>query len=266
MSKFLDVPEFFRSVYVVDLSPSLCEIARERFARLGWKNVKVVCQDARAFRVEDHESVSDDRSLVRVNSGEYGSDGRKKTRLGAELVTISYALSMIPEFYSAIDSISSQLSPNGIVGVIDFYVQSQVEFQSRNYVGGVIDRHCMWLSRVFWRTWFEIDRVNLEPARRVCHQYNSMGMFSDSNRTISSTSLEPFSTSTPATTSLVYASPITSGLAAPRTAALLLPSWLKSTLPPPSLLSCPLSIFKPALRDVSTAAWSYTPRPMSRPL
>ncbi|KAK8214366.1 hypothetical protein IWZ01DRAFT_238092 [Phyllosticta capitalensis] len=171
MSKFLDVPEFFRSVYVVDLSPSLCEIARERFARLGWKNVKVVCQDARAFRVEDHESVSDDRSLVRVNSGEYGSDGRKKTRLGAELVTISYALSMIPEFYSAIDSISSQLSPNGIVGVIDFYVQSQVEFQSRNYVGGVIDRHCMWLSRVFWRTWFEIDRVNLEPARRDYLEY-----------------------------------------------------------------------------------------------
>ncbi|KAK8170726.1 betaine lipid synthase [Phyllosticta citribraziliensis] len=171
MAKFLDVPEFFRSVYVVDLSPSLCEIARNRFARLGWKNVKVVCQDARSFRVEDHEVVpSDERSLVRVNSGEYAADGRKKT-LGAELVTISYALSMIPEYYSAIDSISSQLSPNGIVGVIDFYVQSRVEFQSRNYVGGVIDRHCMWLSRVFWRTWFEIDRVNLEPARRDYLEY-----------------------------------------------------------------------------------------------
>lgn len=172
MANFLDVPDFFRSVYVVDLSPSLCDIARHRFARLGWKNVKVVCQDARAFRVEDHEAVpSDDhRSLVRVDSGEYAADGRKKT-LGAELVTISYALSMIPEYYSAIDSISSQLSPNGIVGVIDFYVQSRVEFQSRNYVGGVIDRHCMWLSRVFWRTWFEIDRVNLEPARRDYLEY-----------------------------------------------------------------------------------------------
>ncbi|KAK7551286.1 hypothetical protein IWX49DRAFT_206907 [Phyllosticta citricarpa] len=173
MAKFLDVPDFFGSVYVVDLSPSLCEIARDRFARLGWKNVSVVCQDARAFRVGDHESLvpsADERSLVRVNSGEYAADGRKKT-LGAELVTISYALSMIPEFYSAIDSISSQLSPNGIVGVIDFYVQSRVEFQSRNYVGGVIDRHCMWLSRVFWRTWFEIDRVNLEPARRDYLEY-----------------------------------------------------------------------------------------------
>ncbi|KAK8151531.1 hypothetical protein IWX90DRAFT_94699 [Phyllosticta citrichinensis] len=172
MAKFLDVPEFFRSVYVVDLSPSLCEIARDRFARLGWKNVKVVCQDARAFRVEDHEAVpSDERSLVPVNSGEYVADGRKKTLAGAELVTISYALSMIPEYYSAIDSISSQLSRNGIVGVIDFYVQSRIEFQSRNYVGGVIDRHCMWLSRVFWRTWFEIDRVNLEPARRDYLEY-----------------------------------------------------------------------------------------------
>ena len=86
---------------------------------------------------------------------------------GAELVTMSYALSMIPEFYPVIDSISSLLSPNGVVGVIDFYVQSQVDFNRRNYTGGAINRHCMWISRVFWRTWFEIDRVNLEAARRV---------------------------------------------------------------------------------------------------
>ncbi|KAH7139259.1 hypothetical protein B0J11DRAFT_39281 [Dendryphion nanum] len=163
MNSFVSVPEFFRSVYVVDLSPSLCEMARKRFERLGWKNVKVICQDARAFRLHEHEGESHVRK--QRNSFDDTDVG------GAELVTLSYALSMIPEFYPVIDSIASLLSPNGVAGVIDFYVQNQVDYQSRNYTGGVIDRHCMWISRVFWRTWFEIDRVNLEPARRDYLEY-----------------------------------------------------------------------------------------------
>jgi len=46
MSEFLDVPKFFSSVYLVDFSPSLCAVARERFSRLGWDNVHVICEDA----------------------------------------------------------------------------------------------------------------------------------------------------------------------------------------------------------------------------
>lgn len=155
MGKLLDVPSFFSAVYLVDLSPSLCAIAKARFARLGWDNVKVLCQDARAFDLASH------------NESRPANKRETDPSHGAELITMSYALSMIPEFYSVIDSISGFLAPTGIIGVCDFYVQSVVDYQSRNYVGGVIDRHCNWLSRVFWRTWFEIDRVNLEPARRV---------------------------------------------------------------------------------------------------
>ncbi|KAF2084993.1 hypothetical protein K490DRAFT_68195 [Saccharata proteae CBS 121410] len=172
MGNFVPVPDFFHAVYLVDFSPSLCEIARARFARLGWANVKVICQDARAFRLEDHEDVKhEEASLVRRSPDPFDVGGEKKTSMGAELITMSYALSMIPEFYPVIDSLSTLLAPSGLVGVIDFYVQSQVDFASRNYTGGVIDRHCMWLSRVFWRTWFEIDRVNLEPARRDYLEY-----------------------------------------------------------------------------------------------
>ncbi len=54
MQSYLDVPEFFTHVYLVDLSPSLCEVARKRFDRLGWTNVTVVCQDARTFQLEEH--------------------------------------------------------------------------------------------------------------------------------------------------------------------------------------------------------------------
>ena len=54
MQVYLDVPTFFRQVYLVDLSPSLLEVARKRFERLGW-DVKLVCQDARSFRLPDFE-------------------------------------------------------------------------------------------------------------------------------------------------------------------------------------------------------------------
>lgn len=80
MNRFVNVPEFFSSVYLVDFSPSLCEVARQRFQRLGWKNVRVVCQDARKFRIEDHEA-----------SGPKGWN----QAVGADLLTMSYSLSMI---------------------------------------------------------------------------------------------------------------------------------------------------------------------------
>ena len=151
MQKFVNVPTFFERVYLVDLSPSLTAVAIARFSRLGWKNVEVVCQDARHFRLEDH-----------YHPGPAPASARKP-----DVLTLSYSLSMIPDFYPVIDTLATALAPHGIIGVADFYVQSQVEYHSRSYIGGEINRHCMWISRVFWRTWFEADRVNLEAGRRV---------------------------------------------------------------------------------------------------
>lgn len=83
MAAFLPVHTFFSRVYLVDLSPSLCEVARERFRRLGWKNISVVCQDARSFRLPDEENVGPrEKSAI--------------TNTGADVVTMSYSLSMIP--------------------------------------------------------------------------------------------------------------------------------------------------------------------------
>jgi betaine lipid synthase len=84
MSAFLPVDTSFSHIYVVDLSPSLCEVARKRFERLGWTNVTVVCQDARKFRLPtDAEPAPTD-------------DGSEPQYGLADLVTMSYSLSMIP--------------------------------------------------------------------------------------------------------------------------------------------------------------------------
>ena len=153
MQTYVDVPNFFSKVYLVDLSPSLLDVARKRFARLGW-DVKIVCQDARTFRLEEYEKRA-------------GGD----ENFGADLVTLSYSLSMIPTYYSVLDAIPSLLSTQGIVGVVDFYVQSIVELSGRNYTGGCFNRHVKWIGRVFWRAWFDLDRVGLEGARRDYLEY-----------------------------------------------------------------------------------------------
>lgn len=164
MHEYLPVQSFFHAVYLVDFSPSLCEVARARFQRLGWKNVKVVCQDARTFRLADHEAGLGDEKAV-FSIGQSAFEEEEAQQVGADLLTMSYSLSMIPEFHPVVDSLASLLAPDGIIGVVDFYVQNKVDFQGRNYTGGVINRHCMWISRVFWRTWYVFCQVDCGKSR-----------------------------------------------------------------------------------------------------
>ncbi|KAK2046839.1 hypothetical protein LZ31DRAFT_178004 [Colletotrichum somersetense] len=171
MSSFVNVPEFFSSVYLVDFSPSLCEVARQRFERLGWNNVKVVCKDARKFNLEDYENdLPTNRIPPRSPVLSYFSQKRVEHG-GADLVTMSYSLSMIPDYYSVVDSLTSLLSPDGVMGVVDFYVQSKTDFFFRNFTGGLVGRHVNWFLRTFWRAWFDIDRVGLEASRRDYLEY-----------------------------------------------------------------------------------------------
>jgi betaine lipid synthase len=167
MQAYLDVPTFFAKVYLVDLSPSLLEVAKKRFDRLGW-DVEIVCQNARTFRLESFEASN--YLAIKGHTRLSTSDSKSK-HPGADLVTLSYSLSMIPDYYSVVDSIPSLLSAGGILGVVDFYVQSIVEVSGRTYTGGSFNRHVTWLGRVFWRAWFDVDRVGLEGARRDYLEY-----------------------------------------------------------------------------------------------
>lgn len=155
MDKLVGVEEFFEHVYLIDLSPSLCEVARRRVEAFGWTNVTVLCQDARAVQFQSRT---------------------------ADLITMSYSLSMIPDFYSVVDQVTNLLAPKGVFGICDFYVQSIVDVSSRNYTGGTINRHVNWLGRMFWRTWFDADRVNLDAGRRDYVEYKFGTILSASER------------------------------------------------------------------------------------
>jgi betaine lipid synthase len=155
MDKLVGIEAAFSHVFLVDFSPSLCAVAKERVKSRAWKNVTILCQDART---------------VQCSPG------------SADLITMSYSLSMIPDFYSVIDMMTNILAPTGIIGIVDFYVQSIVDVSSRNYIGGTFNRHVNWLGRLFWRAWFDADRVNLDAGRRDYVEYRFGTVLSSSDR------------------------------------------------------------------------------------
>ncbi len=114
----------FQKVYVVDLAESLLEIVAKRSAKNGWSQVEAVTGDATKWTPPE------------------GS---------ADVVTFSYSLTMIPDWFAAIDNAIRILKPGGLLGVIDFYV-------ARKYPSDGMSRHG-WSTRSFWPLWFANDNV-----------------------------------------------------------------------------------------------------------
>lgn len=106
------------SIRIVDLCPSLLKIADERISRHGWKNVSTSLADATTF--ESPEGPVD-------------------------VITFSYSLTMIPDWFQAIDRAWALLKPGGMIGVADFYV-------SRRSPTPGMREHSHW-QRWFWRSY-----------------------------------------------------------------------------------------------------------------
>ncbi|KAF9113872.1 hypothetical protein BGX27_000628 [Mortierella sp. AM989] len=137
----------FERVYLVDLCPSLCRIARERFQKIGWTNVFVICEDA-------------------LGSNFPGMDNPKGK---IDVVTMSYSLSMMDNYYAVVDHVHSLLEPKaGILGVSDFYASGNVT-KASSY--GIEGYQCNWLTRNFWQIWFSFDHVHLHASRREYLEY-----------------------------------------------------------------------------------------------
>ncbi|KIK86599.1 hypothetical protein PAXRUDRAFT_831896 [Paxillus rubicundulus Ve08.2h10] len=150
MNKHFPVPSF-DAVYLIDLCEPLLEVARKRFARRGWNNVTVLCQDANEFSLPEW-SRADPKGSV-------------------NFVTLSYSLSMIPNFYTLLDRIDYVLSPEtGLLSVVDFYTSGGQPSLHEKAIGGT-SKECGWLSRWFWQIWFDLDHVSLSPHRRDYLEY-----------------------------------------------------------------------------------------------
>lgn len=113
--------------HIVDLSSSLLGVARQRVADRGWSNVAVHEADATTFAPPEP----------------------------ADVVTFSYSLTMIPDWFLAVENAWRMLKPGGVLGVVDFYV-------SRKHPAKGHRRHG-WTTRTFWPMWFANDNVFPSP-------------------------------------------------------------------------------------------------------
>jgi S-adenosylmethionine-diacylgycerolhomoserine-N-methlytransferase len=140
-------------VYIVDLSRPLLEIAKKRIADRGWTNVETLEADATIFEPP-----------VRP----------------VQVVSFSYSLTMIPDWFAAIDRAYELLEPGGLIAVVDFYVARKWPEAGRVKHG--------WLTRQWWPMWFSTDNVfpssdhvpylhrKFEPVRFTEHRARLWGL------------------------------------------------------------------------------------------
>ena len=138
-----------KQVYVVDLSESLLEVATRRFQERGWDNATAVAADATTF---------------------CPAEGT------ADVITFSYSLTMIPDWFAAIENALKILKPGGMIGVVDFYV-------GRKYAAEGNRQH-RWLSRTIWQPWFATDNVFPSPDHLpfLQHHFQQVELAEDRNR------------------------------------------------------------------------------------
>jgi len=117
-----------KKIYIVDLAASLLKVAQRRIDDHGWSNVETVEADAATYRPPESP---------------------------VDVVTFSYSLTMIPDWFAAIQNALAMLKPGGQIGVADFYV-------SRKHASQPMRRH-RFFTRNFWRTWFDADNVFPSP-------------------------------------------------------------------------------------------------------
>lgn len=137
-----------KQIYVVDLSSALLERARERIQQKGWKNVTPVNEDVLSFSPKEGQ---------------------------VDVVTFSYSLTMIPDWFKAIDHARRLLKPGGRIGVTDFYIP-----RKHRLVGSETSP---WWTRTFWPVWFAFDNVHLSSdhleylkasfAETMCKEWNA---------------------------------------------------------------------------------------------
>lgn len=74
-----------------------------------------------------------------------------------DVVILSYALTMIPNWRAALVNALAMLKPGGTLGVVDFYVAAEQPLAGCS--------HHSWITRKFWPAWFGHDGVRLDSAQ-----------------------------------------------------------------------------------------------------
>jgi S-adenosylmethionine-diacylgycerolhomoserine-N-methlytransferase len=130
-------------VFIVDLSPSLLAVAEKRLKARGWRNVELLRADATRFELPGGP---------------------------VDVVTCSYSLTMMPDWFAVVDRAYGLLRTGGVIGVVDFFI-------SRPHAEQGIAQHGWW-TRHFWPLWFGRDNVclNADHLPYLLHRFETVSL------------------------------------------------------------------------------------------
>jgi S-adenosylmethionine-diacylgycerolhomoserine-N-methlytransferase len=114
------------AIHLVDLSPSLLKVAERRVSEHKLANVSLHVADVTTFEPPGGP---------------------------VDLVTFSYSLTMVPDWFGALERARAILKPGGHIGVVDFFVSRKYVAEGRACHGA--------FTRHFWPWWFSNDNVFL---------------------------------------------------------------------------------------------------------
>ncbi len=110
-------------IVLLDLSSSLLKQARARVLDLKLTNVEIVEKDCEKIDFAPNSF---------------------------NLITFSYSLTMIPNWFIALEKAYNLLAPGGVIGITDFFVSRKYESENHN-----------WFTRTLIPLFFAFDNVNL---------------------------------------------------------------------------------------------------------
>lgn len=151
LENFGDTIHQLKQVWLVDLAPSLLRVAADRFQKRGWTNAQTVEADATTWTPPEGPGTVD-------------------------VVTFSYSLTMIPDWFAAIANARRILKPGGVIGVVDFYVGRKYPPEGAKKQG--------WLARTMWPPWFAFDNVFPSPDHLpfLLNQFERLELHEHRNR------------------------------------------------------------------------------------
>ncbi|MES1907801.1 MAG: hypothetical protein MHM6MM_000846 [Cercozoa sp. M6MM] len=146
--------QHFAKIVVADISPSLLSMARKRLQQHGLSDL-VTCIECDVTRPEALETL---RTAAGVNNDH-----------GADVVTFSYSLSMIPDRVAALRTARALLDrQRGFLGLADFVLRDSLEASHAGRLLNITPRKQLRRVEAFLhKHWFAQDNVHLLPESLI---------------------------------------------------------------------------------------------------
>jgi len=129
------IRKYFKKIVVVDISASLLEIAQNRVNLMGLQDI---------VEIVEHDFTSNSVFAKLPAAGT------------ADVITMSYSFSMIPDQDAAVANAKKLLKVNGMLAVADFFLKGNYHDCLPPFV-----RRLVVLESVLLKNWFAMDHVHL---------------------------------------------------------------------------------------------------------